>query len=93
MLLAKSPIRLRVCAGRSEPLPVAHITLLLVCNVCEGSILGRYVKPSTIYTYNISCNLANSKDLDFIRVFTVCLLVDKTIFRNRNANSFANCNK
>ena len=34
-LLGKSLIRLRVCAGRSEPLLVAHTTLLLVCTVCE----------------------------------------------------------
>ena len=39
-LLAKSLIRLCVCAGRSEPLLVAHTTLLLVCTVCDGSNLG-----------------------------------------------------
>ena len=82
-LLAKSLIILRVCAGRSEPLLVAHTTLLLVCTVCDDSILVRYVKPTTL---PLSCTSANSKDLDFIRVFTVCLLEDETIFRNRNAN-------
>ena len=38
--LAKSLIRLRVCAGKSEHLLVRHTTLLLVCAVCEISILG-----------------------------------------------------
>ena len=38
--LAKSLIRLRVCAGKSEHLLVRHTILLLVCAVCEISILG-----------------------------------------------------
>ena len=38
--LAKSLIRLRVCAGKSEHLLVRHTTLLLVCAACEISILG-----------------------------------------------------
>ena len=45
-LLAKALISLRVCAGWSEPLLVAHITLLdnsmpwLICNVTQSRGLG-----------------------------------------------------
>ena len=45
--LAKALIRLRVCAGWSEPLLVAHTTLLEIS--CRGSIIFCNVCVSSIY--------------------------------------------
>ena len=50
MRLAKALIRLRVCAGWSEPLPVAHTTLLEIS--CHGSIItfpAVFIRTSSRY--------------------------------------------
>ena len=45
--LAKALIRLRVCAGWSEPLLVAHTTLLEIS--CHGSLLYFWDGPELFY--------------------------------------------
>ena len=66
MRLAKALIRLRVCAGWSEPLLVAHTTLLEIS--CRGSIIDYSLNLKKIcfasFIYGFNASVKNSVDLD-----------------------------
>ena len=82
-LLAKALIRLRVCAGWSAPLLVAHTTLL------EISCRGSYDSTVYLFAYENFCNWSGRKLINCVLFPSLVTEVNSCDFAKRSNIIFA----
>ena len=78
--LAKALIRLHVCAGWSEPLLVAHTTLLEIS--CHGSII--FKEPTQNLTVMADRQLYSQKFCQILLYTTCCTEMEMTGFHKES---------